>query len=83
MKRMRRRSLTKTRKWSTCRADAGGPQATARAWAVTTGKRQSKSSWTCPRLGIGCARTAPVSLSFQRPYPSHAREGHLQTQRLP
>lgn len=78
MKRRRRRSLIKTRKWSTCRTIVGGPQATACAWVVTTGGRDSpRVLGTCSMLGIGCARRAPVSLeeprvarpslSFQRP----------------
>lgn len=44
MKRRRRRSLTKTRKWSMCRAGVGGPQATACAWVVTTGRETVQES---------------------------------------
>lgn len=67
MKRMRRRSLIKTRKWSTCRAVVGGPQATACAWLVTTvGRDSPRVLGTCSTLGIGCARRVPVSLEEPR-----------------
>lgn len=49
MERMRRRSLTKTRKWSTCRAGVGGPQATACAWVVTTGRDNPRVLGPVPR----------------------------------
>lgn len=78
MKRMRRMSLTKTRKWSMCRAGVGGPQATAFTRVVTTGWRDDpRVLGTCSTLGVSCAGRAPVSLeeprvawlsmSFQRP----------------
>lgn len=55
MKRRRRRSLTKTRKWSTCRCR--WTPGYSMCWGSDHGERQSRSSWTCSTLGIGCARS--------------------------
>lgn len=84
---MRKRSLTKTRKWSMYRAGAGGPPlATACTWVVTTGGRGSpRVLGTCSMPGVCCAGRPPVSLegpsvawpslSFQRPCLSSACVG--------